>query len=239
MRVAVAGGSLIRGAVVALDDEESHHLDVRRVEPGEAIEALDGRGSRARGVLVRTGKSWHIAVADVTQSPAPPVTVIALAAGDRDRFFLALEKLAELGVTRVIPIETVRTASVASRYRDAMREKGERRLREACKQAGNPYFPSLDAATPVSAIGRIAGVDRWFVADVGGSPAVSMDKAASIGWMVGPEGGLTDEERDVVLASLGATAVSLGPHTLRFETAAMAAASLTAYLRGLSAREGK
>lgn len=239
IRVVVAPGSLEAGAVVELDDEESHHLDVRRAEPGEVIEALDGAGALARGVLHRSGKAWRVAVEEVRRFPEPPVTVIALAAGDRDRFLLALEKLAELGVTRVIPLETARTANVASRYRDATREKGRRRLREACKQSGNPYLPSLDAAAPIAALHGVTSVARWFLADAEGSPGVPMDGVGGMGWIIGPEGGFTQAEREELVRSVGARAVALGRHTLRFETAAIAAASLTASLRDASTREGK
>jgi 16S rRNA (uracil1498-N3)-methyltransferase len=234
IRVVVSPGALRAGAVLTLDDDEAHHLQVRRAVDGVEAEGLDGSGGVGRGRLRRSAGAWSIIIAEVTTHPRPAPLVMAVAAGDRERFLLALEKLAELGATRVLPVETARTASVAGRYREGHRDKAERRMREACKQAGNPWLVELAPVASVEALASEA-VRHWCLADAAGQPMRSTDTANAVGWVVGPEGGLTQAERDWVLETLGATPVALAPHVLRFETAAIAAATVTQHLRGQAA----
>ena len=56
-------------------------------------------------------------IESVEQVPPPPPLCLAVGAGDRDRFAWLVEKAAELGATRVVPLETERTAGVANRLR--------------------------------------------------------------------------------------------------------------------------
>ncbi len=237
IRLAVREGTLNAGDTITLDPEESHHLTVRRASDEDPVALLDGRGTRATGRLRREGSAWRVAVDRVERAPAPPETVLAVAAGDRDRFFWILEKAAELGVTRVVPLETERTAGVASRYRDAMRAKGARRIQEAGKQSANPWFPLLDPLTPLAGLQRFGTQLTWWLADPAGDAMPSLAGEA-VGWLVGPEGGFSADEHAWLRDALAARAIRLGPHLLRFETAAVAAAAVTAFTRRHHAQGG-
>jgi 16S rRNA (uracil1498-N3)-methyltransferase len=234
IRVVVPKGTVHAGSRVSLDDDEAHHLQVRRVASGAEVEALDGSGGVGRGRLHREAGAWSVDIAEAAMHPRPGLLVVALAVGDRERFLLAIEKLAELGATRVVPLEAAHTASVASRYREAHRDKAERRMREACKQAGNPWFVEI---APIATFEELAteGVTCWFLADPRGGTPAAADAAQALGWVVGPEGGLTEAERGWLVENLGARPVALAPHVLRFETAAIAAVAVTHHLRGPAA----
>jgi 16S rRNA (uracil1498-N3)-methyltransferase len=216
-----------------LRDGEAHHLQVRRVEPGETVEVRDGEGLVARGTLRRVGKLWRIEVDARERVPSPPPLALAVGAGDRDRFAWVVEKATELGVTRVIPLESERTAGVGTRLRPQHLERLRRHALEVVKQSGAAWATRVEEPVALDALVAIqAGGARW-LADVDGrvAPPVLSDEPLTV--VIGPEGGFTPGERDQLLAA-GFEAIGLGAHTLRFETAAVAVAALAvaARLRG-------
>ncbi len=226
IRLLVTPGTLLAGSSVALEEDEAHHLTVRRVESGATAEALDGEGSRGAGTVHRKGKQWSFLVASVAQFARPAPLLLAVGGGDKDRFLWLAEKCAELGVSRLIPLETARTKHVESRLRAGTIEKGRRRAREACKQSGNPWAPVIDEITPIDQLPAIDG-GTWWLADGAGAPASVLAPQQAVGWLIGPEGGFTVEDLASLQRSHAPIAVTLGAHVLRFETAALAAAVIT------------
>jgi 16S rRNA (uracil1498-N3)-methyltransferase len=207
-----------------LRDGEAHHLQVRRVEPGETVELRDGEGLIGSGTLRRNGKTW-VVEPGATERVAPPAPlVLAVGAGDRERFAWLMEKASELGVTTVIPLECERSAGVATRVRSQHLERLRRHALEAVKQSGAAWATRVDEPMALDAlVGQPPDGTRW-LADAAGAaaPATLVDSPVTV--VIGPEGGLTPAERERVLAA-GFDAVRLATHTLRFETAAVAAAA--------------
>ena len=231
MRFFGSAGALVVGAVVVLDEDEAHHADVRRGREGESVELLDGCGVIAKATLLREGKRWTAQVDAVRSVPSPIPLVLALGAGDRDRFLSVAQECTELGVTRLIPIETERSRQVETRLRSGGVEKGRKRAREACKQSGNPWLPIIDDVTRLADFGQSDAGVRWFFGDPEGVPLGALAQSEPVGWFIGPEGGFTPAEEAWMRDTLHATGVWFGPHILRFETAAVAAALLTLQLR--------
>lgn len=235
MRVVVQGGSWEAGKRVSLNAEEVHHLRVRRAKDGEVVEILDGGGTRGAGRLVQLGKLWAVEIQSVERQKRPAELTLAVAAGDRERFSWMVEKAAELGVTQIVPLETAHTAGVATRLKNAHIPKLQRSALEAIKQSGAAWAPVIEDPVPLEEfIGRSPGGSRW-LADPAGEPLPPVVDQRPLTAVIGPEGGLTDGERRALLAA-GYLPVTLGPHTLRFETAALAAAAAVAQarMRGLN-----
>jgi len=179
---------------------------------------------------VQSGKEWAIEIETIGREARPPELTLAVAAGDRDRFAWMLEKAAELGVTKVVPLETARTAAVATRIRDAHLSRLRRRALEATKQCGAAWAVQLDEPVSLpSFLSRPSGGIRW-LADHAGAPVTAELDLSPLTVLVGPEGGLTDEERATV-ESAGYQPIALSPLTLRFETAALAAAAAATFAR--------
>jgi 16S rRNA (uracil1498-N3)-methyltransferase len=129
-----------------------------------------------------------------------------------------------------VPLETERTAGVASRLRSAQIGKLRRMALETLKQCGAVW--ATEVAEPMTIDDLISsspdGV-RW-LAEAGAAPAPAALEAGQVIVVVGPEGGLTPAEADRLRAA-GYRPMSLGPFTLRFETAALAAAAIVAAAR--------
>jgi 16S rRNA (uracil1498-N3)-methyltransferase len=231
IRVMAAGPLEPGQSRLRLDARESRHLGVRRAGSGLAIEVLDGRGGVGTGWLrVDPPEDW-VELERVVRLPPPAELVLLVGAGDRDRFYWLIEKAQELGVTRVVPVVSEHARSVATRLREEHLERAVRRAIDAMKQSGNPWLLAVDPPTELrAALERTAAPLRW-LADRDGHPPGAMRLGDGVAVLVGPEGGLTDSERDTALASRFEP-VRLGPHRLRFETAALAAASVVTALRG-------
>jgi 16S rRNA (uracil1498-N3)-methyltransferase len=230
MRVLIRRGSGAAGQRVSLDEDEVHHLRVRRAKDGEAVEILDGAGLRGTGRLVQLGKQWTVEIGSLDREEPPAELTLAVAAGDRERFAWMVEKAAELGVTQIVPLETERTAGVASRLKGAHLSKLRRSALEAIKQSGATWAPLIEDPMPLKEfIGRPRGGARW-LADAAGQPAPPLVDQNPVVVVIGPEGGLAEGERQALLTA-GYLPVALGRHTLRFETAALVAGAAVAQAR--------
>ncbi|HEX5819785.1 MAG TPA: RsmE family RNA methyltransferase [Gemmatimonadales bacterium] len=231
--VLVEPGARDVGERLELDADEAHHLKVRRGEHGVRVRFRDGAGTGGTGLLEVDGRRHLLTVELVETAPPPPSLVLAVGAGDRERFAWLVEKAAELGVTDVVPLETARTVNVATRVRDGHVEKLARRAREAVKQSGALWAPRVLPPILFEAfVDAPRPGERWLL-DAAGRASAGLDAATMVTALVGPEGGFTEEEA-AQAKEAGYRPVRIGPHTLRFETAAVAAAALiqTARERG-------
>lgn len=202
--------------------DERHHLKVRRAEPGQSIEVLDGQGRIGFG---RLGADGTVAIERTELVPRPTALALLVGAADRDRFFWLVEKCVEIGVTELVPIETERSRQVATRIRDEHRDKLDRRAREALKQCGGAWSLTIHPVTPwADALAAVRADQRW-LADPRGTPPDLRSSSASVAVAVGPEGGFTEPEIEHAQAA-GFVLTRLGLRTLRFETAALAAAMI-------------
>jgi 16S rRNA (uracil1498-N3)-methyltransferase len=228
--VLVEPGALQAGADVVLPDAEVRHLRARRVGDAVAIRLVDGEGTVGAGTLGFEGRSASVHLDRVKTEPPPVPLVLAVAAGDRDRFGWVVEKAAELGVTRVLPIETERSMNVATRLRTEQVEKLRVRGREAIKQSGSAWAPAVDMPVPLDRFLADPPPGALWLADPDGADPQDLNGREPVTVLVGPEGGFTPAERAAALDT-GFLPVSLGPHTLRFETAAVAAAVMAQLAR--------
>lgn len=199
-----------------LSADDAHHLfRVLRLRDGEPVTVSDGRGSWrpsvvAGAVLVVNG--------DVVTEPTDAPLTIAAAIPKGDRAEWMVQKLTELGVSEILFINCARSS---------VRWKGDRagqqltRLtrvaREAAMQSRRVWLPQLRGPVEFADAAALAGAT---VADPDGETAISAT-AQPTTILIGPEGGFSDSERQLCRRM-----VSLGPHILRVETAAICAAAI-------------
>jgi 16S rRNA (uracil1498-N3)-methyltransferase len=228
---AFARGPFVAGAVVILEEEEAHHLRVRRVPDGASIRLVDGRGGVATARLAIEHQVLAARVVATTTVGDPPRTELLVGAGDRDRFLMLVEKATELGATRVVPLVTNRSVAVATRFQATHVEKANRRAREALKQSGAAWAPVVTPPVGLAEALRHPLKDAArLVAQADGGPLPRMREGDGVQWLVGPEGGWDDGEVTAIRAA-GFVAVALGRATLRFDTAGVACLALTAAAR--------
>ena len=212
---------LAAGELALPEAEGRHAWQVLRKSTGDRVELFDGAGRRAAAELVSVHKKAVVARAEEpTQTPAAPPLTVAAAVPKADRFKWMVEKLTELGVTTLVPLKTERTVVDPGA---AKLEKMAATVVAACKQSGRDRLMAIEPVTDLaSALARPAGTR--LIADVGAS---GRGGGVDTLLLVGPEGGWTDAER-AAAAEAGFEPVTLGPHVLRTETAAVAGAAVLA-----------
>ena len=220
------------GDQVVVEGDEAHHaVAVRRMRSGEALVLTDGRGHRAAGTVTEAAKRRLGVVVhelEAVPEPAPALTVVqALPKGDRGE--LAVEVLTEVGVARIVPWAASRSVAVWRGDR-AARSLARWRVtaHEAAKQARRAWFPVVsEPATTDEVSALLAAADLAVVLhEAAQTPLASLPvpEAGSVVVVVGPEGGLTDEEVSA-FAIAGGHGVRLGAEVLRTSTAGIAAAA--------------
>ena len=227
-----ADAALTVGALVTVEGDEAHHaVAVRRLRVGEQVALTDGAGTLVVGDVSTTGKRiFTVTVTSVesTTRPAPEIVVVqALPKGDRGE--LAVEMLTEIGVGRIVPWAASRSVAVWKGERaEKSLAKWRATAREAAKQARRTWHPDVAPLTSTGQVVElIAGVDLAVVLHEAASSsmsAIETSGAATVLLVVGPEGGLSDDEVAAFEAA-GAHTIRLGTEVLRTSTAGVAASA--------------
>jgi 16S rRNA (uracil1498-N3)-methyltransferase len=211
---------------------------VKRLELGEAVLVGDGRGTvlTCSVTAVDRGRIEARVLSRATTAPAvPSVTVVqALPKGDRGE--LAVDLLTELGVDEIVPWSASRSIA---QWRDDRGDKAllrwRRTAREAAKQSRRAFVPQVaDLASTKAVAARLAGSCAFVLHEDADIALVSVDLPSEgrLILIVGPEGGISDDELTAFTAA-GAVAVKLGEPVMRTSTAGAAA------LAALSVRLGR
>lgn len=219
------------GPSTLLDGPEGRHAaTVRRLRPGEELVLSDGSGARARCVVARVLKdALELDVVERWVVPEPAVRVVlaqALVKGDRGE--LAVELATEAGVDAVVPW---RASRCVTKWDDGPRgakalERWRATAREAAKQARRARVPAVAEPVSTTGLARLAASSAVALvlheSSSTGLGSVPLPASGDVLLVVGPEGGITDEELST-LTGVGAHAVRLGPDVLRASTAAAVA----------------
>lgn len=242
--------------IVRLGEAERHHLVVvLRRRPGDAIELFDGQGRSVAAVLepaeaasaetrvptgstrqagrVRARELWARLRGAERVDPTPPLSLtLAQGISSNERMDWTLEKAVEIGVDRIVPLQSARTARRT--LEDRRRGHWERILAAACAQSGRNHLPALD---------RVREPEDWLqaeplaAADTVGfllEPTATRSLTAILGQQspvrhvrlaCGPEAGFEPAESQRFVKA-GWQVVGLGPRTLRTETAALIAMAI-------------
>lgn len=219
-RVFVEANVLEAGAPLTLSPTESHYLvRVRRATAGDAIEVLDGVAARHRGVVDDADpKACRITVGDPVVAVAPPRRLVLMAIVDAKAVAEALTGASEAGATELVAVRTQRAApSLPSPQRlHKIVHAAQRQCGRARPLAIRGPVALPDALDEV----RAAAIPGWVCALQGGPAPSLSDGAAAV--LVGPEGGLTDQEIERALTA-GFEPLGLGPHVQRTPTAIISA----------------
>ncbi|MCA1711378.1 MAG: 16S rRNA (uracil(1498)-N(3))-methyltransferase [Actinobacteria bacterium] len=218
--------------VVLTGPEGRHAATVKRLRVGEAVDVVDGRGTRGGCTVTAVGKDTvELRVLSRTAEPVPAprlVLVQALAKGDRGE--LAVELATEVGIDEVVPWSAARSVvrwdgergqKALSRWRSTSRE--------AAKQSRRAWVPEVTEAQSTAQVVELARtaactfvLHEEAVAPLAQQP---VPVEGDVLLVVGPEGGITPEEL-AAFTAVGAVAVRLGTSVLRTSTAGAAAAAV-------------
>ena len=227
---------------VTLDGDQAHHAaQVMRFEVGDSIILFDGQGTQATceiNTISRKRVELTIKERNTTDRALSTELTMAVALPKKDRQKFLIEKLVELGVDRLIPVQAERSVAEANQK---VIERIRKQVIEACKQCErnrlmqitDPMsFPQIAAwsdqhsqparrwlADPYNGV-SIATVNQQTVGDASNANRGKHELVA-----IGPEGGFSDQE---IAAATDASfqLLRIGPTILRVETAAIASAAI-------------
>jgi 16S rRNA (uracil1498-N3)-methyltransferase len=216
---------------ITLDPGQAHYLlHVLRLTPGEAVLVFDGENGewRAEIVQAKKGVCRLKAVEQTRHQTGAQDLHYAFAPLKQARLDYIVQKAVELGVSRLQPVITARTA-VSRLSLDRMRANAI----EAAEQCGILSLPAIETSVRLDAFLREAERDgRSLVfcderAEIGSPIKVLQGlRGSRVTALLGPEGGFSPEERALLLSKSFVHAVSLGPRIMRADTAAVAILSL-------------
>lgn len=223
-------GPLRAGALVAVDGERAHYLsDVLRLRLGDAVTIFDGVAGAWRACLQRSSDGRVLVLrveAYVRPQETGPDLWLLFAPLKRQATDWVVQKATELGVARLCPVLTERSATL--RF-NPQRARGI--AIEAAEQCGRLDIPDIAVLSPLpQALAAWLPQRRLYVGAEAGDalPAAAaltppLTEGGPAAFLIGPEGGFSTAE----LAFLGARPfvrkIGLGPRVLRAETAAIAA----------------
>jgi len=216
------------GAQFALAPEAAQHVGkALRLKAGDAIAVFDGRGGEYDATIQRIEKDRvEVKVGGWRDVDLESRVRVGLVHGlpEADKMDWVIQKAVELGVAWIQPLVCERSVVRLSGERAARREAHWRRVAvAACEQSGRNRIPEVRPTLGFQSwIAATAATPRWMLEPSGVPIAAKPAPTEAFELLVGPEGGLSDRERELAL-SQGCEPVSLGPRTLRTETAPIAA----------------
>ena len=225
--------SVSGGQEIFLDGEQGHYLSrVLRLKPGSEVLLFDGSGYeypsvvtevQRKKVLLRPGDP----VLQDIESPLQIRLVQGISRGERMDF--VVQKATELGVHRISPVLTEYSVIKLNAERATRRRLHWVKIAQsACEQCGRNQVPAIDEPT---------ALHHYLQATTPAKCRLQLQLSAAqslrtiskpdtaIDLLVGPEGGISDTETDLLIDA-GFSGVSLGPRVLRTETAALAAIAI-------------
>ena len=213
------------GQSVPLSREQAHYLfSVMRMEEGVVLSLINGVDGEWDAVVAKAGKKRGTLLCQSRTAPLqmPPDLWLMFAPLRKERTAFLVEKAVELGAARVMPVQTAFTQS-ANRVRQ---DKLQAHAVEAAEQCGGTFVPLVDDLVKLERVlahwpkcRQLMFCDELLIGD----PVALPDMRGPWAILIGPEGGFSPAEREMLRALEFAHPVSLGPRILRADTAAVAA----------------
>lgn len=235
--------TLQAGDTYVLTGREGHHAAaVQRRAPGDLIEIVDGAGRRMRTRIATVrGNELEVKIESIVDeaSARPGITIVQglVKTGAED----AVATMTEVGVDRIVPWQAQRSIAKWQGERgEKARQKWQASVREAAKQSRRAHVPQVSDVVQNQALAAeireltATGTPVLLCHETATLPLARVPEiraAAQVWCVIGPEGGISDEELALFTAA-GAQAVSLGEQVLRAVTAGVIA---TALLRAFTA----
>jgi 16S rRNA (uracil1498-N3)-methyltransferase len=229
------------GDALALPERAARHVQVLRLQPDDSITLFNSRGGEFEARITRMGRSdvqVIITSHHAIEREAGRAVHLAVGMPANERMDWLVEKASELGAAGIAPLMAERSV---------LRLKGERAGKKiahwqgvamaACEQCGRNRLPAIQGVTTLA---------DWLAALPPATPAAprlllslragtqpllqalaAHDNGTAVTLLSGPEGGLSPAEEDAAVAA-GFVPVTLGPRTLRAETAPLACLAILA-----------
>ncbi len=225
--------------VIDLPKDARQYMErVLRLKPGQTICVFNGQGGQFSAELLAHGRVHLLGFEAIEhESPLPIRLIQGISKGERME--ITLQKATELGTTRISPVTSERSVVRLDEERAERRhERWSGILHSACEQCGRNRIPHLDELTKLDKLLAESPVEhetRIVLAPTGHHTLHDLPQPKQLSVLIGPEGGLSDEEIARAVAA-GFTCVKFGTRILRTETAGLALLAAAQTLWGDASR---
>lgn len=207
-----------------------HAVQVLRLKAGAVIQLFDGQGHEFHAELTQVARREAKArlTGEITNDSESPLNICLLQGVSRgERMDFAIQKAVELGVQQIVPVVTERcNVQLGGERADKRWAHWQGVLISACEQSGRAVLPALAPVVDLTTALAECHGDCKLVLDPAAQQRFSaLPRPASVTLLIGPEGGLSDNEIAAAKQS-GFTAIQFGPRILRTETASAAALAI-------------
>ena len=218
---------LAAGESVALGKEQAHYLlTVLRLDDGAHVLVFNGRdGEYGATLRPQSKKSANLEIGEqIRVQPEPSRLDFLFAPIKVGRLDYLVQKATEMGVRKITPVFTDHTQ--LHKVNDG---KLAANILEAAEQCGNLAIPELSDATKLEALLANWDPTRRIIfcneSQAGNNPATILSAITErdLALLIGPEGGYSERERQILTGLPFVTPIPLGPRILRADTAAVAA----------------
>lgn len=216
------------GQAVPLTESQAHYLfGVMRLGPGARVALFNGQDGEWTAEVAEAAKKRGVLVCIEQAAPQhdPPDLWLLFAPIKKARTDFIVEKAAELGAARIVPVQTEFTNSERIRQ-----DRLQAHAVEAAEQCGGTFVPEVtDLVTLPKLLSGWNAARRILWADESlAGPVETLAGSMPGPWaiLIGPEGGFSDTERSRLRSLHYVTPISLGPRILRADTAVCAAIAL-------------
>lgn len=214
-----------KGVLLNLPDDQSHYLrNVLRKTIGDGVRLFNERNGEWVAYMSTESKKFvTLTIDQQIRSPEMPesATHLIFSPIKKDRNDMLIEKAVELGATHLHPVLFSRTI-----VRDIKPDRIQAQMIEAAEQCERLSLPTLSPLKDLKKllgewnkdIPVFAGIERTDAMPL--ADALVANDGLKAALLIGPEGGMTAEEIELLNARAFIKPVSLGPRILRAETAA-------------------
>jgi len=229
--------SLAEGTQTELDDDSGHYVrTVLRLKKDDPIILFNGQGGEYLSTILEASRKRVLiaVVKGLQRTVESPLQVsVGLGISRGDRMDLSVQKSVELGVNTLTPLLTERCVVQLKGDKKQQRlQHWQKIVQHAAEQSGRTLLPQLQEIDDLPHwLDQQKGLKVFLDPYADTSLADLQPENMRVTLLSGPEGGFTDQEREIAKAA-GFIPVQLGHRILRTETAALAALSAVQMLWG-------
>ena len=222
---------------IILEESDLHHIkNVMRSHIGEKVECIYDEILYICQIEDLNSPKVKIVESSQNNNEADFDVTIAIALVKEQKMDLILQKLTELGITRIIPVSMERSIVKLDNKKEEKRiERWQKICKEAAEQSKRNKIPEITSVHTIKQLENIT-CDQKFICSTRNPKNLvnnylqTKDECATMIFVIGPEGGISPKEEDL-LESFGYIPITLGNRIMRVETAAIYIASIINFIK--------
>lgn len=226
-----------QGNFLILENSDVHHIkNVMRYKEGDKIECVYEENLYHCEIINPGSNQVQIISSEENTSTEKYPLTIAVGLVKEQKFDLIIQKLTELGVKEIIPLKMERNVvKLGEEKIQKKQERWQKIAKEAAEQSKRTTIPKIYTPISINELSQLS-YDNKFVCSTKRCEKLNynylqnLKECATMIFVIGPEGGITEKEEEVLLSS-GYSPISFGEQIMRVETATIYVASIVQFMK--------